>query len=496
MKKMLLTLLFFFCSLSFADSNVHLDPKITNVLNPSGDSTLWTNYSGSQNQYLYPSNAVVKINSTAFDNYARFSFYRKDSVGSIEPKLFNDFADSGRIPYTFVWDSQPGDNKRQTLYARGNLQFQQNGEKYQCNDLSFFTTSSRVYVAINNRYETPYNSWMSTPYGNREAVKLVSGKSLKAICDSGNNKVLFDINIGSPVDGYIYPMTFTKVHTYNMQEPNAENLNYVIFWSWNHMNNEYGEKRFMDNGRFNTPDVKGIRINSADVTMDNSSGEVENAVATPQKNTDEDKVISISSVYENIESQVQDYNSPSLSYAMAKSYAIAHASAFKSAYSTKAKVKMPLFGDVEHTITLDYTGTTTKTETTTDTVTVNIQSQKIAVKPGCTVQVMQILNTSKEVGIINIASKLANNVVSDGVAWKTDGSQVKVKGTYSLYDLLSANNPTPSESWIQLDNKNKTVLIKDLATYTATRDNSVITKINLTCKGKTTTEENQTTPNF
>ena len=264
--KKLFMLLVFTMSFALADSNVHLDPKITNAINPNSSYLLWSQFGGRQNENLYPSNTEVKINSTAFDNYARFSFYRKSDVTAIEPLLFNTFAENGKIPYSMVWSSLSGDNKRQTFYARGDLTFMQNSVNYVCPSVSLFTTSEREYSVRNSRFENVYKSWIATTYGDRSPVRLTNNNSAQIICYKNNTagtQVLFNVVPSSSIDGYIFPMAFNKVHEYNLQDASDKNLEYVILWSWNHMNNEYGEKRFMDNGRFDLPTVKGIRINDA-----------------------------------------------------------------------------------------------------------------------------------------------------------------------------------------------------------------------------------------
>lgn len=494
MKKLLLFFGIVAMSLSAWAGNVHLDPKLTNALNPTGGASLWTQYSGTMNEYLYPNNTEVKINSTAFDNYARFSFYRSNSVTSIEPNYFNNFANSGLIPSTIMWDSLSGDNKRQTLYARGDLQFLQNNENYVCNGISFFTTSSYYYVPKNSRFENVYHDWMATNYGDRQAVRMNNGNYVDALCyDSTGALHKMRFTFQSP-DSYLHPMIVKDMHTYNMQEPNQANLDYVAMWSWNHVGT-YGEKRFMDAGRFNTPDVLGIRISDIEVPADSTTQTT--ASVNPKSSGIIEKSISVSSSYKNDRDVPQEYTSPSFTYTMSSTYTIAHASAFKTAYSTKVKLKFPLFGETENTVTFDYTGTTTETTATTETVAITVPSQKIMVPVGCSARVEQVLRTGQELGVIDLSTKVAKNVTSNGVIWKTDGTQQKVKGMYNFYDMMTANNPTPTESWIKLDPANKTVVLKDLATYKATKDNSVITRILTTCNGKVDSKDvNEIPSNF
>lgn len=493
--KKLFTLLVFLMSFAFA-SNVHLDPKITNAINPTSPYVLWYQSMGSQNENLYPSNTEVKINSTAFDNYARFSFYRSNDVTSIEPTLFNNFATSNKIPYTLVWDSLTGDMKRPTFYSVGDLAFMQSAINYSCPKVAFFTTSDRNYSPKNSRFENTYTSWIGTTYGDRMPVKLSNNNSTKIICTnkSNGNPTLFNVVPSSVVDGYIYPMTFNKVLEYKLQDPTPDNLEYVVMWSWNHVNGDTGEKRFFDNGRFDIPSVSGIRINDANVVSTSTTPEVLEAKAIPKDESTYNKTVSLTSEYTNETNDPIDYNSPSFSQAVAKTVSVAHASAYKTAYSAKAKVKIPFLGDVENTITLDYTGTTTTTDTTAETNTVTMNSQKVKVNPGCSIQIEQVLNSSKENGLLSISNKITGSVKSNGVLWKTDGSQQRVSGSYNLYELLAANNPKPAESWITLDNANKTVVLHDMATYVATKDNFVQTKIHMTCKGKTEVIEEAPVP--
>lgn len=491
MKKLLLFFGIVAMSLSAWAGNVHLDPKITNALNPTSGASLWTQYSGTMNEYLYPNNTEVKINSTSFDNYARFSFYRSNDVTAIEPNLFNSFATAGLIPPTLVWDSMPGDRKRQTLYSRGTLKFLQNNENYTCNDISFFTTSSYYYVPMNSRYETVYHDWMATNYGDRQAVRMNNGNHVDALCyDSSGvmHKMQFTFQ---QRDNFIYPMTVRGVHTYNMQQPSQANLDYVAMWSWNHVGT-YGEKRFMDASRFNTPDVLGVRINDIEIPMDDTTKT--SAVVEPKHDSVVEKTVYVSSDFKNTRDVPQEYSSPSFTYTMSSTYTIAHASAFKTAYSAKVKLKFPLFGDTENTVTFDYTGTTTETTATTETLAVTVPSQKIAVPAGCSVHVEQNLKSGRETGVINLDTVVAKNVTSNGVIWKADGTQQAVRGMYNLYDMMATNNPTPSEKWIKLNPADKTVTLKDMATYTATKDTSSETFIIMNCDGKVTKEPLEKTP--
>lgn len=476
---------------SFAeDTNVHLDPKITNAVNPT-DVLAWRQLTGAQNEYLYPSNAEVKVNSTQFDNFVRFSFYRKAMVTANEPWLFETFSKNQKIPYTFIWDDMDGINKRTPLYTVGEMSFLQDGDNYYCPGTVFFTASDthKTTTLGGSKFYSITYDYMGTNYGSRIPQKMEKGKTIDAYCFRGTKPYLFTFTFSSPIDGYIHPMTATRVHEYDMAQPSEKNLEYVIMWSWNHVNGEYGEKAFFDNGRFNTPNVLGLRINNATTqltTIAGTNSQPLTATASPFKETENSRDISVGGGYTNSQSTSQEYTSPSLTYTMSKAIAIAHASAVKTAYSGKAKVKIPLLGDVEHTVTIDYTGTDTKTDTVTETVAITLPSQKVKVEPGCTVRVAQMLHTNVEEGNLDIVSQYAGKVTSDAVVWQTNGTQTKASGSYNLYDLLKANNPNPSEKWIVLDDKNKSVVLHDMAVYTATKDNFVDTVIHMTCNGKQT----------